>query len=44
VNLAIASTKNPELKKAIESSFLKMQFSQLKADVAYGITLNLTRI
>jgi hypothetical protein len=44
VNLAIANTKDPELKKAIESSFLKMEFKQLKADVAYGITLNLTRI
>ena len=44
VNLAIAKTENAELKKAIESRFLKMQFKQLKADVAYGITLNLTRI
>lgn len=44
VNLVIASTKDPELKKAIESKFLQLQFKQLKADVAYGITLNLTRI
>jgi hypothetical protein len=44
VNLAIANTKDPELKKAIESSFLQMEFKLLKADVAYGITLNLTRI
>ncbi|MCD6066154.1 MAG: hypothetical protein K0S33_980 [Bacteroidetes bacterium] len=44
VNLAIAKTENKELKQAIETKFMEMHFAQLKADIAYGITLNLTRI
>lgn len=41
VNLAIARTSNIELKQALENSFMKLQFSNLKPENAYSVTLSL---
>lgn len=41
VNLAIAKTENPALKKAIEENFMKLQISNLVPDNCYSIQLSL---
>src|ERR1041384_3828048 len=41
VNLAIAKTDNAELKKAIESNFMKLSLSSLVPDNCYSIVINL---
>ncbi len=40
VNLVIANTENPSLKKDIEEQFLKLSLKQLKANNAYSIQFN----
>lgn len=40
VNLVIANTSDASLKKSIESKFLKLTLSQLKANYAFNIKFN----
>ena len=40
VNYEAAATKNPELKKAIESQFKQMSFAELTPNTAYNVVIN----
>lgn len=40
VNLAIVKTNNQNLKKAIETNFLKLHLSSVKANNAYSVVIN----
>jgi hypothetical protein len=41
VNLAIAKTENVDLKKAIESNFLKLHLNNVKANNAYSVVISI---
>ncbi|MDX2173806.1 MAG: hypothetical protein SFY56_11855 [Bacteroidota bacterium] len=40
VNLAIVKTQNQNLKKAIETNFLKLHLSNVKANNVYSVVIN----
>jgi hypothetical protein len=44
VNLVVANTQNENLKKSIETQFMKLTLNHLKADNAYSVVFNFKTI